>query len=463
MQAEVFKKLSAHGKETNVECFVVGGFVRDQFLERESKDFDILVIGNGLDFAKSFALKLNGNPKVSLFKNFGTAQVKWKDWEIEFVGARKESYSRDSRKPVVEDGSLDDDLARRDFTINALAIQLAPNPGLLIDQFDGLKHLEERRLQTPLEPDKTFSDDPLRMLRAVRFASQLDFEIAGRTLDSIRKNAERLKIISFERIRDEVNKIMLSKKPSIGFKLLLQCGLLQEFFPEMVALHGVKFKNGQGHKDNFYHTLKVLDNLAESSDDLWLRWAALLHDIAKPATQRFDINNGWTFHGHEDLGARWVLKIFKRFRLPSDHRMKYVQKLVRLHLRPISLTKEGVSDSAVRRLLFDAGEDIDDLLVLCKSDITSKNEFKVKRYRENFENLKVKLIEVETSDKLRNWQPPVTGEAIMEFFNIGPSKQVGQIKNAIREAILEGEISNNINEALILMEKKGKELGLSKA
>jgi poly(A) polymerase len=447
----VFKVTSQICDENNLQAFVVGGFVRDLILDRPSKDIDIVVVGSGLDLAQKCAEKLRVK-KVSFFKNFGTAQFKYKDLDIEFVGARKESYARDSRKPIVEDGSLHDDQLRRDFTINALAISLSKdNFGEVLDSFDGLKDLENQVLKTPQDPSKTYSDDPLRMMRAIRFASQLNFKIENKSLQAILENSSRLEIISKERIMDELNKIILSPEPSRGFKLLFSTKLLHQFFPEMIALQGIETINEKSHKDNFYHTLEVLDNIAKHTDNLWLRWAAILHDIAKPATKRFDNRVGWTFHGHEDLGARMVPKIFKNLKLPLDHKMKYVQKLVRLHLRPIALVKGNVSDSAIRRLLVEAGDDIDDLMTLCNADITSKNEFKVHKYRKNFELVAQKLKEVEEKDKLRNFQPPVTGEIIMETFGLKPCAEIGILKSQIKEAILEGTIQNNFEEAFELM------------
>lgn len=458
----VFKVASQIAGEQNLPCFVIGGYVRDLLLERESKDIDIVVVGNGLEMAKACGEKLRVK-KVNFFKNFGTAQFMYKDLDVEFVGARKESYQRDSRKPIVEDGTLADDQNRRDFTINALAISLHPdNFGELIDPFGGIEDLEKQIIRTPLEPSITYSDDPLRMMRAIRFATQLDFKIETKSLVAIKENAHRLDIISKERIMDELNKIILSKTPSRGFNLLFSTGLLHRFFPEMVELHGVETINKFSHKDNFHHTLEVLDNISENTDDLWLRWAAIMHDIAKPPTKRFDEKIGWTFHGHEDLGARLVPKIFARLKLPLDHKMKYVQKLVRLHLRPIALVKGNVTDSAVRRLLFEAGDDVDDLMTLCNADITSKNEFKVKKYRNNFDIVKEKIKLVEEKDKVRNFQPPVTGEVIMKTFGIGPCFEIGEIKNAIKEAILEGEIPNEFDAAFAFMLNKGKELGLTK-
>ena len=456
----VFKVVSEIVTEENLEAYVIGGFVRDLILGRPSKDIDIVVIGNGLDLAEKAGKKLRVK-KVSYFKNFGTAQFLYKDLDVEFVGARKESYRRDSRKPIVEDGTLQDDQNRRDFTINALALSLhADNFGELIDPFGGLKDLEEGIIRTPLEPSKTYSDDPLRMMRAVRFAAQLDFKIERESLEAISENADRLEIISRERIMDELNKIILCDKPSRGFKLLFATKLLHQFFPEMVKLHGIETIDGKSHKDNFYHTLEVLDNICETTDDLWLRWAAILHDIAKPPTKRFDPKVGWTFHGHEEVGARMIPKIFKRLKLPLDSKMKYVQKMVRLHLRPIALVKGHVTDSAIRRLLYEAGDDIDDLMKLCNADITSKNEHKVRRYKNNFKIVKEKLIAVEEKDKVRNFQPPVDGELIMETFGLKPCHEIGIIKNRIKEAILEGEINNDYHQAVAFMLELGKELGL---
>lgn len=457
----VFKVVSQIIEEHNLEAYVIGGFVRDLILGRPSKDIDIVVVGNGMELAEMAAEKLRVK-KVSLFKNFGTAQFVYKDLEVEFVGARKESYRSDSRKPIVENGTLQDDQNRRDFTINALALDLRPATfGNLLDPFGGLDDLETGIIRTPLEPDTTYSDDPLRMMRAVRFASQLGFRIEHKSLQSILDNASRLEIISRERIIDEVNKIMLSPKPSRGFELLFSTRLLEQFFPEMVALYGVETIDGKSHKDNFFHTLEVLDNVSEKSDNLWLRWAAVMHDIAKPPTKRFDAKVGWTFHGHEELGARMTPKIFTRLKLPLDQKMKYVQKLVRLHLRPIALVKGEVTDSAVRRLLFEAGDDIEDLMVLCNADITSKNEFKVKKYRKNYETVREKLREVEEKDHVRNFQPPISGELIMKTFNLGPSHEIGIIKSRIKEAILEGEIPNDADAATALMMRLGEELGLT--
>lgn len=453
--------VAAMAKELNQPAYVVGGFVRDLLLDRPVTDIDFVTVGSGITLAKRVAKALGGLP-VQVFKRFGTAMIKTEDYELEFVGARKESYRHDSRKPTVEDGSLQDDQNRRDFTINAMAISLnAKDAGQLVDPFSGVTDLENGLLRTPLDPDKTYSDDPLRMMRAVRFASQLGFRIEKESYRAIARNAPRLEIISQERITTELNKIILSPTPSLGFKLLESTDLLGRFFSEMTDLKGVEKRNGKAHKDNFYHTLEVLDNLSVHSDDLWLRWAAILHDIAKPATKRFDPKSGWTFHGHEDRGARMVPKIFRRLKLPSDHKMRYVQKLVFLHLRPIALTKEEISDSAVRRLLFEAGDDIDDLMILCRADITSKNEAKVKRYLKNYDLLLEKLKEVEAKDHVRNWQPPITGEIIMKTFGIAPGREIGIIKNSLKEAMLEGDIENTYEAAFEEMLSIGATLGLT--
>lgn len=460
----IFEIVQRAASELEIDSYVIGGYVRDLILDRPSKDIDIVAIGNGIDLATKVAELIGPKTKVSVFKNFGTAMLNFNGYEIEFVGARKESYNRNSRKPIVEDGTLEDDQNRRDFTINALAISLnKDNFGTLIDPFGGLKDIENKRLVTPLDPDITYSDDPLRMMRAIRFASQLNFTIDSNSFESIIKNRDRIKIVSQERITDELNKIILSPTPSVGFNLLFDSQLLHLIFPLMAELHGIEVIDGKGHKDNFYHTLQVLDNICETTDDLWLRWAAILHDIAKPPTKRFEKSIGWTFHGHEDKGAQMVPGIFKKLKLPLDHKMKYVQKLVRLHLRPIALVKDIVSDSAIRRLLFDAGEDIDDLMKLCTADITTKNKRKQSQYIQNFELVKQKLIDIEEKDMLRNWQPPISGEHIMNTFNIGPSKPVGEIKNSIKEAILEGDIQNNYEEAHKFMIELGLKMGLKTA
>ncbi len=456
-----FGFIAAAADELHYDTYVVGGYVRDQLLDRVCKDIDFVCVGNGIELAEKTAQKIDSRLHVSVFKNFGTAHFKWNDLDLEFVGARKESYQRDSRKPIVEEGTLQDDQNRRDFTINALAVSLNKNNmGELIDPFNGLQDLENKIIRTPLDPDITFSDDPLRMMRAIRFASQLNFTITPQTFASIKHNAGRIKIISQERITDELNKIILSRVPSVGFKLLEESGLLKIIFPEMVKLKGVEEVAGKGHKDNFYHTLQVLDNASRYSNDLWLRWAAILHDIAKPATKKYAEHEGWTFHGHEVLGSKWVPGIFRRLKLPMGNEMKTVQKMVFLHMRPIALTKEEITDSALRRLLFEAGDDIERLLSLCEADITSKNREKVKRYLARFETVREKLKEVEEKDQVRNFQPPVSGELIMQTFGIPPSREIGLIKEEIKEAILEGKIKNDYNEAYAMMLELGEKLGL---
>lgn len=460
----IFIKIGAAADRLGLDAYVIGGFVRDAILGRDSKkDIDVVCIGSGIALAEEVAREFNlPEHQVSVFKNFGTAMLKVDDWDLEFVGARKESYQRDSRKPIVEEGSLEDDQNRRDFTINAMAVQLnSANWGKLLDPFDGLKDLEARILRTPLEPGITFSDDPLRMMRAIRFAAQLGFDIYPTTFEALQVENVRLEIISMERISEELNKIILCRKPSYGFLLLDACGILPIIFPEFVKLKGVDTEEGKGHKDNFYHTLQVLDNISQHTDDLWWRWAAILHDIAKPATKRFDPKKGWTFHGHEEMGARQVPAIFKRFKLPLNEKMKLVQKLVRLHLRPIALSKEEITDAALRRLLFEAGEELEALMTLCRADITSKNGDKVKRYLKNFDKVDEKLKEVEEKDSLRNFQPIISGEIIMQVFDIGPGKEIGLIKVAIREAILEGQVKNDLASAWEFMLEEGKKLGLS--
>ena len=457
----IFETISNVGNEIGQDAFVIGGYVRDQLLNRETKDIDIVAIGSGIDFAKKTAKKLKSSP-IKVFKSFGTAMIIVDDIEVQFVGARKESYRSNSRNPKVEIGTFEEDQKRRDFTINALAISLNNKDyGQLIDPFNGLNDLKNKILKTPLDPNLTFSDDPLRMMRAIRFSSQLDFKIEKETLNAISKNADRIKIVAQERITEELNKIILSKRPSSGFKLLEETGLLKIIFPEFQLLKGIENINGKSHKDNFYHTLKVLDNILPfSKGNLWLRWAALLHDIAKPNTKRFNSTQGWTFHGHEDKGARMVPSIFRKLKLPLDNKMKYVQKLVLLHLRPISLTNESITDSALRRLLFEAGDELEDLMTLCKSDITSKNKEKKIKYLNRFENVKEKLRDLEDRDKIKNWQPPIDGKEIMDIFNIKPCKEVGILKESIKNAILDGIIKNSYEDAKEYMLTKAKEIGL---
>jgi putative nucleotidyltransferase with HDIG domain len=459
----IFELIGQIADEKQLSCYVIGGFVRDFFLKRPTpSDIDIVCIGSGIELAKAVAEKLPGSPKVSIFKNFGTAMIKNASFELEFVGARKESYQRNSRKPAIENGTLDDDQKRRDFTINALALSLnSTNFGCLLDPFDGLEDLDKQIIKTPLNPEETYSDDPLRMIRAIRFATQLNFKISDSSLQAIEQQSERLKIISKERITEELHKIMLSKKPSIGLALLHKTDLLRFILPELIALQGVEEVEGQLHKDNFWHTLEVVDNISAHTDKLWLRWVALLHDIGKAPTKRFDKKIGWTFHGHEYVGSKMVYKLFKRLRLPLNDKMKYVQKLVAMSSRPIVISEEFVTDAAVRRLVFDAGDDIEDLMTLCEADITTKNAYKQKKYRENFVKVRAKIQEVEERDRIRNFQPPISGELIMNTFSIGPSKEIGLIKEFIKDAILEGKIPNQYEAAFELMLQKGNDLGLN--
>lgn len=459
---KVFKLLSETADEMNMECYVVGGYVRDLLLHRPSKDIDVVVVGSGIQMAEKFSSKLGKGSHISVFKNFGTAQIKYRDLEVEFVGARKESYSHDSRKPIVEDGTLEDDQNRRDFTINAMAVCMNQNRfGELIDPFNGLKDLEDQIIRTPLNPDITFSDDPLRMMRCIRFATQLNFYIEDETFDALERNKNRISIISYERITDELNKILLSRIPSIGFVNLDRCGLLELIFPELVALQGVETRNKRSHKDNFYHTLEVVDNIAKVSDNLWLRWATLLHDIGKSRTKRWDPRLGWTFHNHNYIGERMIPDIFRRMKLPLNEKMKYVQKLVNLHMRPIVIADDVVTDSAVRRLLFEAGDDIDDLMLLCEADITSKNELRKQRFLDNFKLVRQKLKDLEEKDRIRNFQPPVDGDEIMHTFNLSPCKEIGILKNAIKDAILDGIIPNEHDAAFEYMLNTAKGLGLT--
>ncbi|QNE39917.1 HD domain-containing protein [Hymenobacter sp. NBH84] len=457
----LFHTIAEAAGELDYPAYVIGGYVRDLVLARPSKDVDVVCVGDGIRLAQAVGRKLPGRPRVTVFKNFGTAMLPTPEIEVEFVGARKESYRAESRKPEVEAGTLEEDLARRDFTINALGISLNPADfGALVDRYDGMGDIQRKTIRTPLDPDITFSDDPLRMLRAIRFATQLDFDIEPDTYDAIARNKDRIKIVSQERITTELNKIILAEKPSYGFKLLFQCGLLQLIFPKMAQLQGVERVGQHAHKDNFYHTLQVLDNVVATGADLWLRWAAILHDIAKPATKRYDKRVGWTFHGHEDKGARWVPQIFADLKLPLGEEMRMVQKLVRLHLRPIALVKEIVTDSAVRRLLFEAGDDIDRLMQLCRADITSKDHQRVARYLRNFDVVEEKLKEVEEKDHLRNFKPVITGEIIMETFGLKPSREVGELKEAVLEAILDGRVRNEYDEAFAMLLELGEKKGL---
>jgi poly(A) polymerase len=461
LKQRIFEHISTAADQLGQDTYVIGGYVRDMLLNRRSKDIDIVTVGSGIDLAEKVAGLIKPKPKVNYFRNFGTAQLKYRNFEVEFVGARKESYRSNSRKPIVENGTIEDDQNRRDFTINALALGLnSYNFGKMTDPFNGINDLKSRIIKTPLNPDETFSDDPLRMLRAIRFSALLDFTIEAETLKAIAANNSRMRIVSAERITDELNKVIMADKPSIGFKLLEETGLLEIIFPELAGLKGVEVINGVGHKDNFYHTLEVLDGVAKDTDNLWLRWSALLHDIAKPVTKKFQEGQGWTFHSHNFAGTKMVPGIFRRMKLPMNEKMRYVQKIVKLHMRPIILSEEEVTDSAVRRLLFEAGDDIDDLMLLCEADITSKNPQKVRRYLKNFKIVRQKLKEIEVKDEIRNFQPPVSGELIMKTFNLPPCKEVGIIKNAIKEAILDGKIENNFDEAYSFMQKKAKELGL---
>ena len=460
-KGKIFEFISQTADELGLECYVVGGYVRDLFLKRPSKDIDVVVVGSGIKIAEAFGKKLGRGAHVSVFKTFGTAQVKYHDTEVEFVGARKESYTHDSRKPIVENGTLEDDQNRRDFTINAMAVCMNKDRfGELVDPFDGLKDLEDRIIRTPLDPDITFSDDPLRMMRCIRFATQLNFYIEDETFDALERNKERINIISKERIADELNKILLSPIPSKGFVDLDRCGLLPLIFPELAALQGVEIKNGRAHKDNFYHTLEVLDNISHFTDNLWLRWAALLHDIGKPRTKRWEPRVGWTFHNHNFIGEKMIPDIFRRMKLPMNEKMKYVQKMVSLHMRPIVIADDVVTDSAVRRLLFEASDDIDDLMTLCEADITSKNMERKKRFLNNFQLVRQKLKDLEERDRIRNFQPPVSGEEIMSTFGLSPCQQVGVLKSAIKDAILDGVIPNEYEAARAFMLQRAEKMGL---